>query len=843
MGNYALDIAASCAVRIFGDDPQNLLNQLRPLHSRWNREVLQFTACMPQLCDEMFEEFCELVLKGDDGTGAHCELVQDFLKGREGSAVVLQKMRDKLHEIRGTDSLVAGLCHPSMELRNRVLSEMKLFAVPPDPFSHTDGIVPRLKQIVEDREREWYEHAAAILSVVQIAQMDHCQKGTGRNDTLCWVLNMLGTNTHDDIHFALVTSLGTCLKGITNTTGLDCIMLASQDEQQLLDILNRTLIDEDRSISGLSEALADVKAFSEGLVDWVVSKSLIETGQWPTRHVLLFCEQITDSARASHFCSQLLSRVQASSIEAFLKGKYDLLKGLSKMLALSKILAEPHGSSFVLPFLENGKVHQRMIVLYVIADLNMQFTRSLLSEFARCLLSKAEDSVTTQSVLTKFLEQEYTRYQLKLEYEYTSLCEVSSAFRYLQSIMEPAVADGGLPHQVAEELKGFEMKVTERSQDRNQEGAHCILLENGPVQLQSEQKAENLSLETLAAVVKTFSPKMLKNSAQNAENPIYLYCAARLWETSGLMQQEEFDKWPTLSASKFVDAEDAFKNLLALRGPWMTGYGQLDGRWEQAVCTMMQDKGSVLGRLFFAIVLLHVQQTIQSHTDTATDSDKLKLLETKIKYLQTSYEKSDADKHLEQRFLLKELHIGCRSQQLPIWAGLVSVQGSSDWTDHRWKTLWEEDKIREDDNITYIDSGTSEITGIVQGDGRIRYKDRKGDMLFIDAVAFAMQDNTWASLDHHDQSVIDANKKLFACCYLICSDDDRKTESLEDLLSSCGKHAAPTVVGAVGKVHSSGKGKQIFNTQEPHTDQVERESGAAQVRKRAREDSPYAPSK
>ena len=142
-------LAASCAVRLFGDNPQNLLNALNPLHSRWNREVVQFAACMPQLQDEVFEGFCQLVLQSDDGTGAHCELVQDFLKERERSAVVQHKVQARLNEIRGVKALVAGLCPPSLEMRSCVLSEMKKFGVPPDPFASTDGTVTELKRCMQ----------------------------------------------------------------------------------------------------------------------------------------------------------------------------------------------------------------------------------------------------------------------------------------------------------------------------------------------------------------------------------------------------------------------------------------------------------------------------------------------------------------------------------------------------------------------------------------------------------------------------------------------------------------------------------------------------------------------
>jgi len=689
-------LAAKCAVRVYSCDLQQLLALLQPFHARWTREVAQFVACM--LSAEIFTSLCQLVLENDDTTGALCEMLQDFLKERGSSEHVGKMICSKLQEIRGTVSLIAGLCHPSLELRNGVLSEMKKFGIPSDPFAHADGIVAKLKQIVLIKT-EWNTRAAVILSVAQIAQMDYCQMrtdrhglrqiGTGRHDTLCWVLDMLGSDTQDDTHFALVTSLGICLKGAGNDEeGEDLIMLSSSDEQQLLVYLDRTLNDNYRSVNGSSEALADVKAYSQGLVDWVVNKSLIKTGQWPLRYVLLFCEQTADSVRATHLSRQLLGRVQALSIETFQTEQDDLLKGLSQMLAV----IGPDGSTVILPFLEKGKAHQRVILLRVAADLNMQFAHLHLADFARCLLSEAGDDTTDQSLLTNFLEQEYTRHESELEYK--SLGVVSSAFCYLQSVIGSAALDDGEPLQVIEKMKDFEMTVADRCRERKQERARgrerdrqrkgveseqeledAVRLEQElkESEMKVEQKAEHLSLETLAIAVKTFRPSTLKTPTRHATNPLNLYCAARLWQMSGLIQQHEFDERPPLSDSQSVNAEDAFNDLLALRSPWVAGYGQEDGRWEQAVCNMMQDKVLGLGRLLFSMVLLHVQKTIQVHPDAAMD--KLKLLETKLEQWQSSGKTSGgAAQQLEQRFLLKELHVGCRSQQLPMWAGLVSAR-------------------------------------------------------------------------------------------------------------------------------------------------------------------------
>ncbi len=130
--------------------------------------VLQFAACLLK-SEEVFESFCRLVLDSDDGTGLHCELVHDFLKERSASEKVKQNVeqmvRQKLQENRGTEYLIAGLCHPSLEMRNLVLSEMKKFGVPPNPFAQTDGVISALKQAAEDDACKWHERAAAILSI------------------------------------------------------------------------------------------------------------------------------------------------------------------------------------------------------------------------------------------------------------------------------------------------------------------------------------------------------------------------------------------------------------------------------------------------------------------------------------------------------------------------------------------------------------------------------------------------------------------------------------------------------------------------------------------------------
>jgi len=500
-------------------------------------------------------------------------------------------------------------------------------------------------------------------------------------------------------------------------------MLAGHDELFLLSSLHRNLYrtkyDKKHSASGVSGALSDLKAFSEGLVDWVLSRSLIERGQWPSRHVLLFCEKIAASAdrgRATNIFRQLLCRIHASSIEVFEKEKHGLLKGLSIVLAV----IGPNGPLIVLTFLEVGKAQQRVRVLCVATDLNMQFARQTLGDLACCLLSEGQH-MSDPSLLATFLEDEYALFQQ------SRLGEVSRTFCYLQTVMEPAASDSGASQQVAEKLKEFQTKAEqgkrehehERQQEREQEckreqerQRQQISEEQSkkePVEESNEnsrrnqprllkklnQESEHLSLATLAVAVKMFKPTLCKTFTWHDANQLHMYCSVKMWETSGLFQHDEIDKYSLLSDTHSVMAENAFKSLMTLKGPWITGFGQKDGSWEQDVFKMMQDKTLGLGRIMFTVVLLHVQQRIQSSPDTAIE--ELKLLQDKIEQWQTL----DASEQLEQRFLLKQLRIGCRSQEFPTWTGLVSEHSNlmtlpraTDDDSIKMKSEMQEDKVQ-----------------------------------------------------------------------------------------------------------------------------------------------------
>jgi hypothetical protein len=163
-----------------------------------------------------------------------------------------------------------------------VLSEMKEFRVPSNPFA--EGTVTTLKMFAEDTSCVWHTRAASVLSIAQIAQMKHCSH-IDRTETIQWMLTMLqsGPDELENIHFALVSALGTLLRhdGSDGVEG-DGIVLCPEDENVLFQAnLRESVV--------IADALSDLKVCSEGLVDWLQREPCrIAGGKWPIRHVRNF---------------------------------------------------------------------------------------------------------------------------------------------------------------------------------------------------------------------------------------------------------------------------------------------------------------------------------------------------------------------------------------------------------------------------------------------------------------------------------------------------------------------------------------------------------------------------
>ena len=111
---------------------------------------------------------------------------------------------------------------------------------------------------------------------------------------------------------------------------------------------------------------------------------------------------------------------------------------------------------------------------------------------------------------------------------------------------------------------------------------------------------------------------------------------------------------------------DAFRSITE---PWKSEYASADGRWDQNISKLMQDK--MLGRIFFNYVLLFVREQSSSSIFGTVGSPADETINQLVDNIQ-QWQTSDPGERLEKLFLLKELRIGTRSQDFPTWTGQVS---------------------------------------------------------------------------------------------------------------------------------------------------------------------------
>jgi hypothetical protein len=185
----------------------------------------------------------------------------------------------------------------------------------------------------------------------------------------------------------------------------------------------------------------------------------------------------------------------------------------------------------------------------------------------------------------------------------------------------------------------------------------------------NKEQSEHVSLESLAAVVEDFTPKAFSTFIRQPENPLNLYCAGRLWATSGLMQDrtsKEIAVWLSLSESMAKEAEDAFSNL---QGLWLED--ALEGMRDEVQYSRKLLKNNLLevqclGRLFFTSFLQYIRERQCRMLDMSCSG--LHGIEKQVE----NWQPYGARGQLEKQLLLKELRIGRRSQKLPSWTGHVS---------------------------------------------------------------------------------------------------------------------------------------------------------------------------
>jgi hypothetical protein len=145
------------------------------------------------------------------------------------------------------------------------------------------------------------------------------------------------------------------------------------------------------------------------------------------------------------------------------------------------------------------------------------------------------------------------------------------------------------------------------------------------------------------------------------EEKMYLYCAARLWTTSGLIHKKsEKDIADWLSLSEF-ESEEYEKHFRILTKPWVT-----DDKWHEQMLKFMQKKGNeCLSCFFFTICLEYIRERHRN------DMSGIELIEDELKQWQPTFHHQMYTPRvlLHQQLLLKEVGIGRRSEELPSWSG------------------------------------------------------------------------------------------------------------------------------------------------------------------------------
>ena len=571
---------------------------------------------------------------------------------------------------------------PCPHMRSLVLSEMSQFRVPPNPFA--DETVPKLKEIAED----WHKRAAVMLSLAQIAQMKHCSR-SDRAETIRWMLKMLQLRSDmlENVHFALVKALGTMLESGGESAASSGIMLQRDDESVIFQPGLRESV-------AVANALADLKIYSAGLVDWLEAEpSLIAHGRWPIIHVHFLCENaaaLTDFHRALGLVNSLLHRLHSSSFQ--MSEQALLLRGLRAvhaLLAAVHALVADDGWRQVLPFLESGDAEQRARVLAAAVDIKVRFEgEDATGRLARCLLlemgpTRAHGRSET-SLLSYVLNKEAEKYR------YSSLRERSDVFVFLVNIMGQSTGDS--QQAVSRYLIDFEKahvweksakskadekpkqggekpaKGEEEKEEQGDSGVRAALVKSKSQQESDEPRLLTTNASSIDRHLQAFLPGILdQEDSVTAMDVCERYCAASLWTSSGLVQEAQAEKiarWLVLREDEPARVAETFADLKHLQEPWMQGREGTDGKWERQVREALQLEK--LGGFIFAMLLSYIREKVVKEPSRALEGFKL------LSDIIRQWDAETDEKRLERQFLLKELCIGRRNEHLPSWSGDVT---------------------------------------------------------------------------------------------------------------------------------------------------------------------------
>jgi len=179
---------------------------------------------------------------------------------------------------------------------------------------------------------------------------------------------------------------------------------------------------------------------------------------------------------------------------------------------------------------------------------------------------------------------------------------------------------------------------------------------------------ELLQLNMLESRMATSFMTKIPNLDGFGEGPAAYICA-KLWESSDLSTFWNIQEFQASLPSKeaVIEADRLYHRLCHLDSPWFESRAlPTDSLWSQKVFEAMKFK--TLGRMLFPVILEHIR--MQFHINPGSAADKL----APFSSLLEAWTTEDAWEQVEKQLLLKELRIGRRAKELPMWMGDIATR-------------------------------------------------------------------------------------------------------------------------------------------------------------------------
>jgi hypothetical protein len=223
------------------------------LHEAWWLQVIMFAGgTMGET--PVFEKFAKVVLLQDDASGANACMVKRMLTecspNNRYVRRVTQLVNEMVRRMRPYDMLAKGLCHPSLEMRNLVLTEIKEFQMDPEEAAHA------VLALLDSGFHPWYTPWCAAQSLGQLQV------------TSDLVMRKLMAMWNDRTLPMCTRQAAVCAIGA----------LDAQNHPSVCQVLLEALVESEASAL---QALVNVRALrvtSEDMVRALLKRSLVATG-------------------------------------------------------------------------------------------------------------------------------------------------------------------------------------------------------------------------------------------------------------------------------------------------------------------------------------------------------------------------------------------------------------------------------------------------------------------------------------------------------------------------------------------------------------------------------------